>query len=146
MSALTRMSSRTPFLDIFDWLGSPLLPFRLPMAHPLRVEDYIKDGRYVLRAELPGVNPEKDVEVTVAKGILTIKADRHDADGRHHSEFRYGVFARHVTLPAGADEEHIQASYDQGVLEVDVSLKDQEQAGQAPRRIPVRVLQHIKPT
>lgn len=60
----------------------------------------------------------------MANGTLAIHAERHDeAAGKHHSEFRYGSFTRHVALPAAADESGIQASYDSGILEVSVGLK-----------------------
>jgi HSP20 family protein len=143
MTTLTRRESRGP-LDIFEWLETPWTVLRPVAGHPLRVEDYVEDGRYVVRAELPGINPESDLEVTVSKGILTIKADRQeDSHGKHHSEFRYGTFARSVTLPAGADEEHIEALYDNGILEVTVALGD-ESAGRTGRKIPVMLHQHIK--
>ena len=146
MSTLTHRDFRGPFTDVFDWLESPWTMLRPAASHPLRMEDYVEDGTYVLRAELPGVDPEKDIEVTVSKGILTISAHRQEEDaGKHRSEFRYGAFARSVTLPEGADEEHIQALYDKGVLEVTVALKDQA-ANRAEKRIPVRMHMHIKPT
>jgi HSP20 family protein len=146
MSTLTRRDYRGPFVDIVDWLESPWTVLR-PAAshHPMRMEDYVKDGAYVLRAELPGVDPDKDIEVTVSKGILTISAHRQEeTEGKHRSEFRYGAFARSVTLPEGADEDHIQASYDKGILEVVVTLKDQA-AGNAHKRVPVRMNKHITP-
>ena len=146
MSTLTRKDYRGPFVDIFDWLESPWTVLRPVSNQPMRVEDYVKDGRYVVRAELPGIDPEKDLEVTVSKGVLTISANRHEeAEGKHRSEFRYGAFTRSIALPAGADEERIQASYDLGVLEVVVSIKDQE-AGKAHKRIPVVRNKHIQPT
>jgi HSP20 family protein len=145
MSTLTRRNYRGPFMDVFDWLESPLTVLR-PASHPMRVEDYVKDGTYVLRAELPGVDPEKDIEVTVFQGVLTISAHRQEeTEGRHRSEFRYGASTRSIALPAGADEDHIQASYDMGVLTVTVGLKD-EAAEEAHKRIPVMLNQHIKPT
>jgi Hsp20/alpha crystallin family protein len=95
---------------------------------------------------LPGVDPEKDIDVTVSKGVLTISAHRQEkTEGKHRSEFRYGAFARSVTLPESADEDHIQALYDRGVLEVTVALKDQA-AKRAEKHIPVRMHMHIKPT
>ena len=146
MSTLTRREYRGPFMDIFDWLESPWTMLRPAASHPLRVEDYVEDGTYVLRAELPGVDPEKDIEVTVSKGILTISAHRQEEnEGKHRSEFRYGAFARSVTLPEGADQDHIRASYDKGVLEVVVTLKDQG-AEKAQKRIPVTMRKHIAPT
>jgi HSP20 family protein len=145
MSTLTRRDRMGPFMDVFDWLEPPWTILRPAAGHPLRVEDYVKDGTYVLRAELPGVDPEKDIEVTVSKGILTISAHREEeTEGKHRSEFHYGAFSRSVTLPEGADEDHIRASYDSGILEVVVTLKDQAD-GKAPKRIPVLMNKHIKP-
>jgi HSP20 family protein len=143
VNAITRKSHRGPFTDIFDWLESPLAVVRPLAGNPLAVEDYIKDDRYVLRAELPGIDPEKDLEVTVSDGVLTIKAERLDeTEGAHRSEFRYGAFTRSVPLPANADEQHIQASYGNGILEVTVQLKE---TGKAQQRIPVRTDKHIRP-
>ncbi len=98
-------------------------------ASLIRVEEETKDGIYELRAELPGVDPIEDVEITVLDGQLTIKADRSqtsDSDGR--SEFSYGSFERTVTLPAGADEDEIHAIYDRGILTISVPLGDDEPA------------------
>jgi HSP20 family molecular chaperone IbpA len=146
MSTLTHRDFRGPFMDVFDWLEPPWTMLRPAAGHPMRVEDYVEDGTYVLRAELPGVDPEKDIEVTVSKGILTISAHRQvEHEGKHHSEFRYGAFARSFTLPERADEDRIRASYDRGVLEVVVNLKDQA-AAPADKHIPVRTKTHIKPT
>jgi HSP20 family protein len=146
MSTLTRREYRGPFGDMIDWLEAPWTILRPVAAHPVRVEDYVRDGRYVVRAELPGIDPAKDVEVTVAKGILTIKADRReDENGKHHSEFHYGSFSRSVTLPGSADEAHIEAVYDNGILEVAVPLADKGE-DKAGRKIPVMLNQHIKPT
>lgn len=146
MSSLTHRDFRGPFMDVFDWLESPWTMLRPAAGHPMRVEDYVEDGTYVLRAELPGVDPEKDIEVTVSNGILTISAHRQEEhEGRHRSEFRYGAFARSVTLPERADEDRIRASYDRGVLEVVVNLKDQA-AEPAEKHITVRTKMHIDPT
>ena len=146
MSTLTRRDHLGPFTDVFDWLESPWTVLRPAASHPMRMEDYVKDGTYVLRAELPGVDPDKDIEVTVSKGVLMISAHRQEeTEGKHRSEFRYGAFTRSVTLPEGADEDHIRASYDSGILEVIVTLKDHA-AKQALKRVPVKRNMHIKPT
>jgi HSP20 family protein len=146
MSTLTRRDYRGPFGDMVEWLEAPWTILRPVAGHPMRVEDYIQDGNYVVRAELPGIDPEKDVEVMVSKGILTIKAERHeDVTGKHHSEFHYGSFSRSMTLPASADEDHVDATYGHGILEVTVRLADKG-ADEAVRKIPVRQNQHIKPT
>jgi HSP20 family protein len=144
MATLTRRDARGP-LELLDWLEVPWTVLRPVGGHPVRIEDCVHDGTYVVRAELPGVNPEKDLEVTVSNGILTIKATRHEeGNGRHHSEFHYGTFARSVTLPEGADVEHIEAVYDNGILEIEMPLADRRAA--ELRTIPVMLHHHIKAT
>jgi len=146
MSMLTRKEYRGPLGEMVDWLEAPWAVLRPMTGHPMRVEDFVQDGSYVIRAELPGIDPEKDVTVTVAGGILTIKAERHEeSTGKHHSEFRYGTFSRSVALPAGADEDHIEATCSHGVLEVTVKLAAKD-TDTGARQIPVRQDQHIKPT
>ena len=95
----------------------------------IRLEDEHKDGLYEVRAELPGVDPTDDIEVTVHDGRLTIKAERTQAgESNGHSEFSYGTFARTVALPAGADEDDINATYDRGILTVTVPLSEDHPA------------------
>ena len=92
-------------------------------GQPIRTEDYIENGRFVVRAELPGIDPDREAQISVAMGIMTIHADRPEArDGDRHSEFRYGSFTRHVALPVTADESDVRASYDKGIMEVSVGL------------------------
>ena len=126
MAQLERRHPRFPDLfDMFDEPWAPLLPFTT--GRPFRVEDYVHDGDYVLRAELPGLDPEKDVEVSVEGRTLTIHAERHEEHKEpHHCEFRYGSLSRSVTLPEGADTEHITAGYDKGILKVTVPLPKAE--------------------
>jgi HSP20 family protein len=91
----------------------------------LRLEDEHKDGRYEVRAELPGVDPAEDIEVSVLDGQLTIKAERtQTSESNGHSEFSYGSFTRTVPLPGGADEDDITATYDRGILTVSVPLAE----------------------
>ena len=91
----------------------------------IRLEDEHKDGLYEVRAELPGVDPTDDIEVTGHDGRLTIKAERtQDGESNGHSEFSYGSFVRTVALPAGADEDDINATYDRGILTVTVPLSE----------------------
>jgi len=141
MSAPTRR-----FPDLFEWFEPSQLMLH-PFAGPsIRTEDYVDNGRYVVRAEVPGINPDQDAEVTVAKGILTIHAERHEEhDIARHSEFRYGSFSRHVALPATADESDITASYDKGIIEVSIGLRARVD-DQGERRVPIQLVQHIRPT
>lgn len=134
MARLARRQGMVP--DMFDWLDSPwatLLPFGPNQT--FRVEDYVADDHYVVRAELPGMDPEKDIEVTVTDGTLTIHGERREEHKEpHRSEFRYGSFDRSVTLPERADTEHITARYDKGILEVSVPVAEAKPEG---RKIPV---------
>lgn len=95
----------------------------------IRIEDEVKDDSYEVRAELPGIDPSKDVDVTVRDGVLTIKAERtekKESSGR--SEFSYGSFVRSVSLPPGADEDAIKATYDKGILTVSVPVSESQPA------------------
>jgi HSP20 family protein len=146
MSTLVRRDYRGPLADMFDWLESPWTFLRPTSGTPMRVEDFVRDGSYVIRAEIPGIDPDKDLEVTVGDGVLTINAERREeSSDKHHSEFRYGTFSRSVTLPAGADEEQVVAVYGHGILEVTVKLAESK-AEKAARKIPVRQNQHLKAT
>ena len=120
------------FSDVEDWVGTELAGLGI---RAIRVEDYRDGDDYVLRAELPGVDPERDVRVNVDRGVLTLEAERTEEKRDHQrTEFYYGAARRSVTLPAAADEEHITARYDNGMLEVRVPLRKPEPEG---RQVPV---------
>ncbi len=106
----------------------------------LRVEEFEDEGALVVRAEMPGIDPERDVDISVSDGVLTIVAERVERSEQkkketYRSEFRYGSFERSVALPAGATEEDVSATYADGVLEVRVPLG--EKPTPEPKRIPV---------
>lgn len=99
------------------WRGWPLL------AEPIRVEEYPEGGSYVVRAELPGVDPRRDISVMVADGELTIGVNRTlRFPGTFDSEFHYGPAERTLRLPRRARDETAAASYDDGILEVRIEL------------------------
>jgi HSP20 family protein len=124
MSALLRRDPRAMFPELVEWFEEPFMTLRPYLAQPIRVEDYLEDDHYVVRAELAGIDPAKDVEVTVGAGYLTIRAERHDkTEGKHRSEFRYGSFTRSLPLPPNADEDDTKATYHDGILTVSVALK-----------------------
>jgi predicted unusual protein kinase regulating ubiquinone biosynthesis (AarF/ABC1/UbiB family)/HSP20 family molecular chaperone IbpA len=113
---------RAVFPDLADWLESPWTgPPPFLTGQVFRLEEAIRDDRYVVRAELPGLDPENDIEVTVEGWILTIRAERRQQDnGPCRSEFRYGSLARAVRLPARVEAADVTARYDKGILEVSV--------------------------
>jgi predicted unusual protein kinase regulating ubiquinone biosynthesis (AarF/ABC1/UbiB family)/HSP20 family molecular chaperone IbpA len=127
---------RAMFPDLADWLESPWTgPPPFLTGQVFRLEEAIQDDRYVIRAELPGLDPENDIEVFVDGRVLTIRARRRQQDtGPHRSEFRYGSLARAVRLPARVDPAEVTARYDKGVLEVSVPVGEVRIAG---TRIPV---------
>ncbi|MGW4210260.1 Hsp20/alpha crystallin family protein [Lentzea sp. NPDC004789] len=91
--------------------------------HPMHIEDFIEEGAYVVRAELPGLDAAKDIDVSATEGTLTITAQREETKkDQHRSEFRYGSFSRSVSLPPGADTSKISAEYRRGILEVRVPV------------------------
>jgi HSP20 family protein len=129
MSTLLHRDPKTIFPDLVDWFEEPFLTLRPYLGQPIKVEEYVEDGRYLIRAELAGIDPQKDVEITAGSGYLTIRAVRPDKfEGRHRSEFRYGSFSRTLALPAGADEDAVTASYRDGILTICVGLKTEQQA------------------
>ena len=93
------------FPDLADWLEAPWAgPPPFMAGHTFRVEEVAEDDRYVIRAELPGLDPDEDIEVTVEGRNLTIQAERRQEDsGPSRSEFRYGSLARLVRLPTRVD-------------------------------------------
>lgn len=97
-----------------------------------------EDGRFVIVADVPGVDP-KDIEVTTERGVLTISGERNvtktdDAKpGYTRTERIHGSFYRQFTLPESADGDQVSASGKNGVLEVVVPKK----AAVQPRRIEV---------
>ena len=136
MAGLMKREPRAEAADIFsrfdrlfeEW--ARMMPFR-PMAFPrwleagdlMRVEEYREDGTLVVRADLPGIDPDKDVELTVSDGMLHIEAERREEQKREEKgylrrELRYGSFSRSLPLPAGVTEADIIASYKDGVLEI----------------------------
>lgn len=122
--------------DLNKWTPSDVLePIRrfldadLTMSS-IRVEQFLDGNTLVVRAEVPGIDPDKDVDVSVADGVLHIKAEREEkteykGKSGYRSEFRYGSFSRSVSLPPGAREEDVKATYKDGVLEVRAPAPEQ---------------------
>jgi len=79
-----------------------------------------QDNAFIIKAELPGVD-KKDVKITVQNDVLTIKGEKKQesekkGENYHCTERLYGSFQRSFTLPATIASEKIDASYDNGVL------------------------------
>jgi HSP20 family protein len=77
----------------------------------------------VIRMELPGIDPAKDVKITVQDGELVITGERKQKEEIKEEHFyrvetSYGAFERHIPLFEGLDEKKIQAQYKEGILEI----------------------------
>jgi HSP20 family protein len=73
-----------------------------------------RGGDLVIRADLPGIDPDNDVEITLQEGVLTIQGERRleertSGEGMHRFESAGGSFSRSVALPDGVKEEDVQA-------------------------------------
>lgn len=122
---------RKPYFDL-DWPSwmTTRLPFErldgwndLMAEASIRVEEFERDGEFVIRAEAPGIDPDKDVELAVSDGVLRLMVHRQKesklSDARHYrTEFNYGSFTRLVVLPTGASDKEVKATYEDGILEV----------------------------
>lgn len=105
----------------------------------MRVEEIIEDDALVIRVDLPGIDPEKDVTITVIDRQLRIRAERrqeHEVEEEkfRRAEIRYGAFTRALPLPEGVDAEDVKATYKDGVLTIRLPMPA-EAAG--VKRIPV---------
>lgn len=122
---------RRPFGLGWDWPGEDLI----------RVDEYREGDTEVIRAELPGIDPERDVELTVRDGMLRIKAERRvqektEEAGYLRHELRYGSMSRTLPLPDGVAEADILATYKDGILEIRVPVP--ERPASEPKKIEIR--------
>jgi HSP20 family protein len=140
MAGLIRREHRTiepsdlfgRFDRLFDeWTRS--LSLRMPFetgwrsAELIRVDEYREDNELVVCAELSGIDPDRDVELTVTDGMLHIQAQRREEEKLEEKDFmrrelRYGSLARTLPLPDGVVESDIKASYKDGLLEIRIPL------------------------
>lgn len=111
-----------------DILGRPFLPAvwrRIPtveMGWAPAIEVFEKEDKFVVKAELPGMK-EEDIDISVIGDTLTIKGERKaesevKEEDYYCCERSYGSFSRSIAVPSNVDAKKIEASYEDGVLEV----------------------------
>ena len=117
-------SRATPPRSMLQRVADSTPVARLRQAgRPIRAEDYVEDGVYVIRADLPGIDPARDIDVSVRQNAVEIKAFRRDdLKRRQHAEISYGLFRRVIPLPGDADHDSLTTSYTNGVREVAIDL------------------------
>src|ERR1035441_9727510 len=103
------------------------------------VDIYEDAQRVVLKLEVPGIE-EKDLDVRVENHTLTVKGERKfEAEEKeqnfHRIERRYGSFYRAFTLPSTVDTQNVTASYNAGVLKLELQKKPEAQ----PKQIKINV-------
>jgi HSP20 family protein len=99
---------------------------------------YETKEKFVVTVELPGIEPDS-VDVSVEDSTLTIKGERSftnevDEDSYHRVERRYGSFVRSLSLPQTARADAIEASFDKGVLSIEIPKAEEAK----PRRISIK--------
>ena len=104
----------------------------IPAMDVVETEDH-----FVLRADLPGLS-ENDVNIELEDNVLTVAGERkaeHEqrGEGYYRVERAFGSFSRSLTLPEGVNADAIQASFDNGVLEVRIPKPEQHK----PRKVQI---------
>jgi HSP20 family protein len=137
------------FEDIFSRPFLPAVWRRIPtveMGWAPAIEVFEKEDKFVVKAELPGMK-EEDIDISVVGDTLTIKGERKaesevKEEDYYCCERSYGSFSRSIAIPSNVNANKIEASYEDGVLEVSlpkapevkpkkvtVSVKKKEKAG-----------------
>ena len=129
-SGFWRSSFRSPIFDLVptSWAAAPAVDFT------------DTEKAYELTAELPGID-EKNVEVKVANGVLTIKGEKNQEKEEKKKDYylrerNFGSFERSFQVPDSVDSDKIEASFKKGVLTV--SLPKKPEAQKATKRIDVK--------
>lgn len=112
--------------------GREWMPQRL-----IRVDEYRENGTLVIRAELPGIDPDKDVELTITDGTLHLSAERREEERREEKgylrkELRFGSVERTLPIPDGVKVEDVTATYKDGILEIRIPAPAAEPTAKVP--------------
>lgn len=143
MATTIEKAEKTPAVQPLDWSDMfdrwfadfprfwPELRRSFEGMDPLRVEEFTEGDRVVVRAEMPGIDPDKDVQISVRDHTLHLRAERRqesktEEKGGYRSEFHYGSFARTLPLPVGATDQDVEATYKDGILEVRIPVDRKE--------------------
>ena len=122
-----------------DWFMQRGLTFPEGIWSP-QVEVLEKGNQLIVRADLPGLTRD-DINVELTEDGLTIEGERRNeheekGEGFYRSERSYGKFYRRVPLPEGANAQHANASFLNGVLEI--TMPAAKQGERKPRRLQIQ--------
>lgn len=128
-----------PFRE-FDRLTQTLPGGRGPV---MPMDAYREGDRFIVHFDVPGVDPAS-IELTVEKNVLTVSAERNwqrqEGQDIVASERLQGRFSRQLFLGESLDPDHIEASYDNGVLTVTVPVAEQAK----PRKVEITSAGKVK--
>lgn len=101
----------------------PAMPTGLRRPFAPTTDVLAEDGDLVVRLELPGVDPSRDVKITIEDGELIVRGERKESkevkeENYVRKETAYGAFERYVPVPEDTDEKKVKAEYADGILEI----------------------------
>jgi HSP20 family protein len=125
------------WMRMLPFWRAPVFGWDLAPGDMIPVNEFREDDTLVVRAELPGIDPENDVELTVDDGMLWIEAERRaemrtEDSGYVRRELRFGSLTRSLPLPPGVSEADIKADYKDGILEIRVPLPEVAPTAKVP--------------
>ena len=154
MNGITRYDpfkelTRSPLLSRFDplwdmddmvnrFMMRPMLRGGMEIEPQIRMEVKEADGKYLVNAEIPGVNKE-DIHVTIDGNRVSISAEvKHEKEAKEGerlvcSERSYGMASRSFSLADEVDQSQVQAKYSNGVLELTLPKKP----GSTRKEVPI---------
>jgi HSP20 family protein len=116
------------FNDVFETIFndaflSDRMASRVPAVNISETAD-----RYHIELAAPGLN-KHDFKLSTERNVLTVSVERHNQNTENQKrynkrEFSYTSFVRSFTLPESADDNQIEASYNDGVLQIDIAKKE----------------------
>lgn len=116
--------------DIFQMLEGEW-PFG--ERHAMRAETFTEGDEFVIRCELPGMNPDEDIHINVEGNQLKINAERkHEERTDRRSEFYYGNYSRTMLLPMSCNTDEIKADYEAGILTIRMPRRETSVSKEIP--------------
>jgi HSP20 family protein len=131
------------FLGPRSGITFPTLPAGVRRPFIPATDVFTRNGDMVVRAELPGIDPEKDVHITLVEGELVVRGERKRTEeikeeNYYRAEASYGAFERRVPVRPEITDKDIHAAYDKGVLEVVIRGAGTAEFAPKAKEIPVQ--------
>lgn len=139
------------FLGPRAHLSYPAFPLFVRRPFLPVTDVFVRDDDVVVRLELPGIDPEKDVSVTFEDGQLVIRGERRreeevKEEAYYRMEAAFGTFERRFPVPEGVDEDKIVAAYSHGILEITLPKVAKVLESPKAKEIPVKPVKILKET